>query len=82
MNDREALTVVSTKLDTLIGSKTNGLRDEVPPGSSVKRPDQDGEGGRWGHDYRLANKYLEALDIGQPGIIDRAEFDRLVREYV
>ena len=64
MNDRDALTAISTKLDTLIGAETNGLRDEVPPGSSVQRTEQDGEHGRWGHDYRLANKYLEALDIG------------------
>lgn len=37
MNDRDALTAISTKLDTLIGAETNGLRDEVPPGSSVQR---------------------------------------------
>jgi len=82
MNDRDALTAISTKLDTLIGAETNGLRDEVPPGSSVQRTEQDGEHGRWGHDYRLANKYLEALDIGQPGLIDRDELERLAQEYI
>ncbi len=41
MNDRDALTAISTKLDTLIGAETNGLRDEVPPGSSVQRTEQD-----------------------------------------
>lgn len=82
MNDRDALTAISTKLDTLIGAETNGLRDEVPPGSSLQRTEQDGEHGRWGHDYRLANKYFEALDIGQPGLIDRDEMERLAQEYI
>lgn len=79
MNDRDALTAISTKLDTLIGAETNGLQDEVPPGSSVQRTEQDGEHGRWGHDYRLANKYLEALDIGQPGSLTETRWNVLRR---
>lgn len=81
MTDRQLLMDVTTKIDAMIGRRTNGLRDEVPPGASAQSESGDGEHGRLGRDFRLASKYLTALDIGQPGLIDRDEFDRLVRAY-
>lgn len=82
MDDREALLEISTKLDSLIGAETNGLQDEVPPGDGSRDSDEDGEHGQWGFDYRLANKYLRALDIGSPGLIDQEELERLVTQYL
>ncbi|QCQ92531.1 modification methylase HgiDII [Rhodococcus sp. SGAir0479] len=81
MTDRQLLSDVTAKIDAMIGRRTNGLQDEVPPGASAQDESRDGEHGQLGHDFRLATKYLTALDIGQPGLIDRDEFDRLIRDY-
>ncbi|WP_254900606.1 modification methylase HgiDII [Rhodococcus sp. 1168] len=80
-DDQETMQMISAKLDARLGERTNGLQNEVPPGASAQADDEDGEHGPLGHDYRLANKYAEALAIGEPQLIDRAEFDRLVAEH-
>lgn len=80
-DDQETMQIISAKLDAKIGERTNGLQSEVPPGASAQADGEDGERGPLGRDYRLANKYAEALAIGEPQLIDRAEFDRLVAEH-
>ncbi|MET4048663.1 hypothetical protein ABIB34_001061 [Rhodococcus sp. UYP5] len=80
-DDQETMQIISAKLDAKIGERTNGLQSEVPPGASAQADDEDGERGPLGRDYRLANKYAEALAIGEPQLVDRAEFDRLVAEH-
>jgi hypothetical protein len=78
-DDRETIEKIVAKLDAQLGTQTNGLRDEVPPGASSQ--DDDGERGPLGRDYHLAGKFAQAYAIGEPDLIDRAEFDRLVETY-
>ena len=78
-DEREIMQKISAELDARLGEQTNGLQNEVPPGASVQK--DDGERGPLGHDYHLASKYAQALAIGEPQLIDRKEFDRLVEEY-
>ena len=78
-DDRETIEKIVAKLDAQLGTQTNGLRDEVPPGASVQ--EDDGERGPLGRDYHLAGKFAQAFAIGEPNLIDRAEFDRLVQTY-
>ncbi|GGG16975.1 hypothetical protein GCM10007304_33930 [Rhodococcoides trifolii] len=78
-DDRETIEKIVAKLDARLGTQTNGLRDEVPPGASAQ--DDDGERGPLGRDYHLAGKFAQAYAIGEPNLIDRAEFDRLVETY-
>ncbi len=80
-DDQEIMQKISAKLDALLGSKTNGLQNEVPPGASVQSDEDDAEQGPLGRDYHLASKYAQALAINEPQVIDRDEFDRLVAEY-
>ncbi|MFC8181859.1 MULTISPECIES: hypothetical protein [Nocardiaceae] len=80
-DDQEIMQKISAKLDARLGEKTNGLQNEVPPGSSIQRDDEDGERGPLGRDYHLASKYAQAFAIGEPQLVDRDEFDRLVAEY-
>lgn len=80
-DDQEIMQKISAKLDAQLGRRTNGLQNEVPPGASAQEDDEDGERGPLGRDYHLASKYAQALAIGEPQLIDRAEFDRLVAEH-
>ncbi|MBY6413830.1 modification methylase HgiDII [Rhodococcus sp. BP-252] len=78
-DDQEIMQKITAELDARLGKETNGLQNEVPPGASVQ--EDDGERGPLGRDYHLAAKYAQALAIGEPQLIDRAEFDRLVEQY-
>lgn len=78
-DDQEIMQKISAHLDAELGRRTNGLQNEVPPGASAQ--EDDGERGPLGRDYHLASKYAQALAIGEPQLIDRDEFDRLVAEY-
>ncbi|MGU3432036.1 modification methylase HgiDII [Actinomycetes bacterium M1A6_2h] len=78
-DDRETIEKIVAKLDAQLGTQTNGLRDEVSPGASTQ--EDDGERGPLGRDYHLAGKFAQAYAIGEPNLIDRAEFDRLVETY-
>ncbi|RRQ25434.1 modification methylase HgiDII [Rhodococcus sp. Eu-32] len=78
-DDQEIMQKITAELDARLGKETNGLQNEVPPGASVQ--EDDGERGPLGRDYHLAAKYAQALAIGEPQLIDRAEFDRLVELY-
>lgn len=80
-DDQEIMQKISAHLDALLGEKTKGLQNEVPPGDSVQADEDDGERGPLGRDYHLASKYAQAFAIGEPQLVDRAEFDRLVAEY-
>nr|WP_296772553.1 modification methylase HgiDII [Rhodococcus sp. (in: high G+C Gram-positive bacteria)] len=80
-DDQEIMQKISAHLDARLGERTNGLQNEVPPGASIQSDEEDGERGPLGRDYHLAGKYEQALAIGEPQLIDRAEFDRLVAEY-
>ncbi|WP_072807407.1 modification methylase HgiDII [Rhodococcoides yunnanense] len=80
-DDQETMQQISAKLDARLGARTNGLQNEVPPGASVQADDEDGERGPLGRDFHLASKYAQAFAIGEPQLVDRAEFDRLVAEY-
>lgn len=77
--DQETMQKITAHLDARLGRETNGLQNETPPGASIDA--DDGERGPLGRDYHLAAKYSEALAIGQPQLVDRAEFDRMVAEY-
>ncbi len=77
--DQDIMQKISAQLDARLGRQTNGLQNEVPPGASIQN--DDGERGPLGRDYHLASKYAQALAIGEPQLVDRAEFDRLVAEY-
>ncbi|SNT45863.1 modification methylase HgiDII [Rhodococcoides kyotonense] len=78
-DDQEIMQKITAKLDARLGRQTEGLQNEVPPGDSIQQ--DDGERGPLGRDYHLAAKYSQALAIGEPQLVDRAEFDRLVAEY-
>lgn len=80
-DDQEMMQKIAAHLDARLGEQTNGLQNEVPPGASRQNDEDDGERGPLGRDYHLAGKYAQALAIGEPQLIDRAEFDRLVEEY-
>lgn len=65
---REKLNVIAANLDATIGS---GVSPE-PSGPSRAELERD---------FGLVHKFLTALDIGQPGLVDSDEFDRLVARY-
>ncbi|RZL70753.1 MAG: modification methylase HgiDII, partial [Rhodococcus sp. (in: high G+C Gram-positive bacteria)] len=50
-DDQEIMQKISAKLDALLGSKTNGLQNEVPPGASIQSDEDDAEHGPLGRDY-------------------------------
>ena len=80
-DEQEQMQKIVATIDARLGQQTSGLQNEVPPGASAQSDDEDGERGPLGRDYHLAGKYAQALAIGEPQVIDRAEFDRLVETY-
>ncbi|MGF7120159.1 hypothetical protein [Rhodococcus sp. AG1013] len=66
--DRQKLNEIAANLDAMIGSGVS------PKTSGPSRAEL-------GRDFGLVHKFLTALDIGQPGLVDSEEFDRLVAQY-
>ncbi|PTR23433.1 hypothetical protein C8K36_10913 [Rhodococcus sp. OK519] len=66
--DRAKLNAIAASLDAMIGS---GVSAKVAGVSADELR----------HDFGLVHKFLTAFDIGQPGLIDADEFDRLVEQY-
>lgn len=66
--DRKTLNAIAASLDAMIGS---GVSPKVAGVSSAELR----------RDFGLVHKFLTALDIGQPGLVDADEFDRLVAQY-
>ncbi|MGB6181839.1 MAG: modification methylase HgiDII [Rhodococcus sp. (in: high G+C Gram-positive bacteria)] len=83
-DDQETMQNITAKIDARLGRQADGMQDMETPGASARGDDDgddDSERGPLGRDYHLAGKYAQALAIGEPGLIDRAEFDRLVETY-
>lgn len=67
-SDRKTLNAIAASLDAMIGSGENAENAGVS--RTVLR-----------RDFGLVHKFLTAYDIGQPGLVDADEFDRLVAQY-
>ncbi|MCA1005024.1 hypothetical protein LCL87_04805 [Rhodococcus hoagii] len=67
-SDRKTLNAIAASLDAMIGSGENVENARVS--RTVLR-----------RDFGLVHKFLTAYDIGQPGLVDADEFDRLVAQY-
>ncbi|MFM1726110.1 MULTISPECIES: hypothetical protein [Rhodococcus] len=66
--DRKTLNAIAASLDAMIGSGAS------PTDAGVSRTTLR-------RDFGLVHKFLTAYDIGQPGLVDADEFDRLVAQY-
>ncbi|NKV29001.1 hypothetical protein GS921_04370 [Rhodococcus hoagii] len=66
--DRVTLNAIAASLDAMIGSGASSKAAGVS-GADLRR------------DFGLVHKFLTAYDIGQPGLVDADEFDRLVAQY-